>query len=36
METLTPRGEVICMAGYEMEYQGMRIENEKFIYGAYA
>ena len=34
MERLTPRGEVICMAGHEMEYQGMRIENEKFIYGS--
>ncbi len=33
MEKLTPYGTVICMAGEEMEYQGMRIENEKFIYG---
>lgn len=33
MERLTAYGEVICMAGQEMEYQGMRIENEKFIYG---
>jgi len=33
MEKLTPYGEVICAAGHEMEYQGMRIENEKFIYG---
>jgi hypothetical protein len=33
MEKLTPYGEVVCGAGHEMEYQGMRIEKEKFIYG---
>jgi len=33
MEKITPYGTVLCMAGEEMEYQGMRIENEKFIYG---
>jgi len=33
VEKITPYGTVICMAGYEMDYKGMRIENEKFIYG---
>jgi len=34
MEKITPYGTVICMAGKEMEYQGMRIEHEKFIYSS--
>lgn len=33
MEKITPYGTVICVAGQEMDYKGMRIENEKFIYG---
>ena len=33
MEKITPYGTVICGAGQEMDYKGMRIENEKFIYG---
>ena len=33
MEKLTPYGAVICMGGREMEYHGMRVENEKFVYG---
>ena len=32
IEKITPYGVPICKAGYEMEYQGMRYENEKFIY----
>ena len=31
---ITPYGEPICMAGYEMEYKGIRYANEKFIYQA--
>ena len=34
IEKLTPYGVPICIAGYDMEYQGMRYENEKFIYQA--
>ena len=33
IEKITPYGTVICVAGQEMDYKGMRIENEKFIYG---
>ena len=32
IEKITPYGVPVCKAGYEMEYQGMRYENEKFIY----
>ncbi len=31
MERITPYGVVICKGGYEMDYKGMRYENEKFI-----
>ncbi|MBA7571821.1 hypothetical protein ES708_13590 [subsurface metagenome] len=34
IEKITPYGNAICIAGYEMEYKGMRYENEKFIYQA--
>ena len=34
IEKITPYGVPLCMAGYEMDYQGMRYENEKFIYQA--
>jgi len=32
IDKITPYGTVICKAGYEMHYQGIRFENEKFIY----
>ncbi len=31
-EKITPYGIPVCLAGYEMQYKGMRYENEKFIY----
>ena len=34
MQKITPYGDVICLAGKELEYQGMRYEHEKFIYTA--
>jgi len=34
MEKITPYGVVICKDGHEMDYKGMRYENEKFIYYA--
>jgi hypothetical protein len=34
MEKLTPYGDLFCKAGIEMEYKGMRYENERFIYQA--
>ncbi len=33
IEKITPYGTPICFAGYEMEYQGIRYANERFIYG---
>jgi hypothetical protein len=32
MDKITPYGAVICKGGYEMDYKGMRYENEKYIY----
>ncbi|MCP5004217.1 MAG: hypothetical protein GY941_09795 [Planctomycetes bacterium] len=32
IERITAYGVPICIAGYEMQYKGMRYENEKFIY----
>jgi hypothetical protein len=34
MEKITPYGTVICKAGHEMDYKGIRYEAEKFIYQA--
>ena len=34
MEKITPYGNLVCKAGFEMEYKGMRYESEKFIYHA--
>jgi hypothetical protein len=34
MQKITPYGNMTCDAGYEMDYQGMRYETEKFIYRA--
>ena len=34
MEKITPYGVPICLAGYEMDYQGIRYASEKFIYRA--
>jgi len=34
MNKLTPYGELICNEGIEMEYQGIRLKSESFIYGA--
>lgn len=34
IEKITPYGVPICKAGYEMDYKGIRYENEKFIYQA--
>jgi len=34
IEKITPYGVPVCRAGYEMDYQGMRIKEEKFIYQA--
>lgn len=31
---LTPYGYPVCLGGYELDYQGMRIEHEKYIYKA--
>jgi len=35
IKKITPYGNIICIAGYEMEYKGMRYENEKLIYQVY-
>lgn len=32
LEKVTPYGVPVCIAGYEMDYKGIRYENEKFIY----
>jgi hypothetical protein len=32
MEKMTPYGSLLCKAGYEMDYRGIRYENGKFIY----
>ncbi len=34
IEKITPYGVPICLAGYELDYQGIRYEREKFIYAA--
>lgn len=34
MDRLTPYGNLICSGGFEMVYQGVRLDNEKFIYCA--
>lgn len=34
MDRLTPYGSLICRAGFEMEYLGLRSDTEKFIYHA--
>jgi hypothetical protein len=34
MEKITPYGNLICRAGFEMDYKGMRHEAERFIYEA--
>ncbi|MEE8423824.1 MAG: hypothetical protein V3S49_04730 [Thermodesulfobacteriota bacterium] len=34
IEKITPYGVPVCMAGHDMDYKGMRYENEKFIYQA--
>jgi len=34
IKKITPYGNVICIGGHEMDYKGMRYENEKFIYQA--
>jgi hypothetical protein len=34
MEKMTPYGNLVCKAGYEMDYKGIRYEAEKFIYQA--
>ena len=34
MEKMTPYGNLICKAGHEMDYKGIRYESEKFIYQA--
>jgi hypothetical protein len=34
MSKITPYGTLICKAGWEMDYKGMRHETEKFIYQA--
>ncbi len=34
MEKITPSGVPICLAGYEMDYQGIRYASETFIYRA--
>ncbi len=34
MARITPYGVPICLAGHEMDYQGIRYANEKFIYRA--
>lgn len=32
IEQLTPYGYPVCLGGYELEYQGLRKEHEKYIY----
>jgi hypothetical protein len=32
MERLTPYGNLVCKGGHNMDYKGIRYENEKFIY----
>jgi hypothetical protein len=32
MEKVTPYGNVICNAGYEMDYLGIRFKDEKYVY----
>lgn len=34
IEKITPYGVPTCIGGYEMDYKGIRYENEKFIYQA--
>ena len=34
MDRLTPYGNLICNQGFEMDYQGVRLDTEKFIYCA--
>ncbi|UCG09040.1 MAG: hypothetical protein JSV83_10470 [Desulfobacterales bacterium] len=34
MEKITPCGNLVCKAGFEMDYRGMRHESERFIYHA--
>ena len=34
IEKITPYGVPICIAGYELDYQGIRYDSEKFIYEA--
>ena len=34
IEKITPYGVPICLAGHELDYQGIRYEREKFIYAA--
>jgi hypothetical protein len=34
MEKITPYGVPVCLAGYELDYQGIRYASEKFIYRA--
>jgi hypothetical protein len=34
IEQITPYGAAICIAGHELDYQGIRYEGEKFIYAA--
>jgi hypothetical protein len=34
MEKMTPYGNLICKAGHEMDYDGIRYESEKFVYKA--
>jgi hypothetical protein len=31
---ITPYGDLICLAGHELEYKGIRYDSEKFIYEA--
>lgn len=34
MDRLTPSGNLICNGGFKMDYQGLRLDTEKFIYHA--
>lgn len=34
IQKITPYGEPVCIGGHEMDYKGVRFENEKFIYQA--
>ncbi|MBL7180141.1 MAG: transposase [Desulfobacterales bacterium] len=34
MQQITPYGNMTCNAGFEMDYQGMRYESERFIFRA--